>query len=161
MTDELSLNEPPPSPLHRLLNKNKMEVITMTKKDIIALCEEVKITIPKRATKKQLVSLLADELVKAAAVITTDKRVIMDLTDKPTGTYIVNFTVSGYQRIRAESDEAASQRVYNQLPFFSSHDKYSDVHITDGEIVGVEFTSMTEEETNDFKERIMGVLADD
>jgi uncharacterized ubiquitin-like protein YukD len=138
-----------------------MEVITMTKKDIIALCEEVKITIPKRATKKQLVSLLADELVNAAAVITTDKRVIMDLTDKPTGTYIVNFTVSGYQRIRAESDEAASQRVYNQLPFFSSHDKYSDVHITDGEIVGVEFTSMTEEETNDFKERIMGVLADD
>ena len=108
----------------------------MTKNKLSALCTELNIPVPEGTTAEQLWALL-DEYFKTAAVVTLNDALYYMQTDKPTKEYIVEFTLCGYQRIRAESAEAAHEWVEDELCDYGTPYKYEFTKISDWDVIDV------------------------
>ena len=109
-----------------------------TKKQLEALLAEsfksvLNIDIPMGATKEQLRNLMYEGF-GTAAVVSTDEGLSFMVTDKPTADYIVEFTISGYHRIRAESEEAARKWVEEDLGCSYSTDGFGYEGVSDWDI---------------------------
>lgn len=78
----------------------------MKKRIMVDMCNLYGITIPEGATNKQIETLIYS-FFENAAVVKTNDGFCFELTDKDTEDYIVEFTISGYYSVRAESEEVA------------------------------------------------------
>ena len=110
--------------------------MTTNNKSVIAqlraTCAELNITVPEGANKKQLKALI-DEYYRTAAVVTTDNGLNFRQTDKPTAEYTVEFAISGYHTIRAESEEAAREWLESEISWYYNP-VIGDADITEWEL---------------------------
>ena len=84
------------------------------KKSLYAQCKELGIEIPENSTIRQFRTAL-DAYYRDAAVVNVEGKVCLRRTEKPTAEYNVEFTITGYYTIRAESEEAAREWVESRL----------------------------------------------
>jgi len=111
----------------------------LTKKQMIALCKDYKITIPWRPTRKQLYALLFS-FYSDAAVIKQGNRYELLQTDKDSTKFSVDFNLLGNYTVRAESEDAAISWVSEYLEYFYDlePDEFQRYEMIDFGIVCVE-----------------------
>jgi len=102
------------------------------------LCKVYKITTPLNPTRKQLEALLFS-FYSDAAVIKTDNGCELLRTDKKTTGYDVEFSISGYYCLKAESEDAARSWVedYIYITFDRELNEYECYELLDVEIKGI------------------------
>jgi hypothetical protein len=107
----------------------------MTRKDIITLCKECGIVVQKGEATRQLITELRKFFADSAVVREDDGDLIRKQTEKVTGEYFVDFTISGYYAIRAESEEVAREWVEERLYCDFNPSEYECTEITNCKIL--------------------------